>query len=136
MYLYQTSVALATNTEAYCSCNSTLHATYDKIHTTCTNKTIPNGPFSHSWSNNIIIMPGIILLCLKFPFYLMHSHVCVLNLFNHVYMRTENIIIIAVIINDTVTWDLYKLTSPVYCSIYKFTFVLMSSIAVELVHYP
>ena len=33
-------IALATNTEAYCSCNSTLHmyATYDKIHTTCTNK--------------------------------------------------------------------------------------------------
>ena len=65
-------LALATNTEAYCSCNSTLHATYDKIHTTCTNKTIPNGPFSHSWSNNTIIMPGI--LCLKFPFYLMLSH--------------------------------------------------------------
>ena len=57
----------------YCSCNSTLHATC--MHTTCTNKTIPNSPFSHSWSNNIIIMPCIILLCLKFPFYLMHSHI-------------------------------------------------------------
>ena len=73
MYLYQTSVALATNTEAYCSCNSMLYyATYDKIDTTCTNKTIPNSPFSHWWSNNI--MPGI--LCLKFPFYLMHSQSC------------------------------------------------------------
>ena len=30
-----------TQTEAYCSCVSTLHATYDKIRTTCTNKTIP-----------------------------------------------------------------------------------------------
>ena len=47
--------------EAYCSCSSTLHATYI-IHTTCTNKTIPDSPFSHSWSNNIIIMPGILIM--------------------------------------------------------------------------
>ena len=62
--------------------------------------------------------------------------VCVLNLFNHVYMRTENIIIIAVVLMILLHEIYINRRLQFIVPFYKFTFVLMSSIAVELVHYP